>query len=139
MGLAFKVFVSQTGSAALQKSIDAKTKDGVVMQQFKARVRYLSNTPKSDWKKPHARKLQGVADIYEIRFSANGVEHRPLGFFGPNVKEFTILIWSTHKQKIYDPADAINTADTRRKLVQKETASCVPLKIDGEEFPCAEE
>lgn len=137
LGWRFKVYVSSTGSEALQKDINGQ--DDTVIQCFKVRVRYLSNTPKHDWKKPHARKLQGVTDIYEIRFKANGVEFRPFGFFGPSEKEFTILVWATHKQDIYDPHDAIKTADSRRGFVQNGSARCVPLKIDGEEFPCPEE
>ncbi|MCF8149165.1 MAG: hypothetical protein K9K30_00865 [Burkholderiaceae bacterium] len=132
----FKVYVSETGSQALQKSIDAK--DEVVIQYFKTRIRYLANTPKRDWKQPHAKKLKGVRDIYEIRFAASGVQHRPLGFFGPGEKEFTIVLWATHKQDIYDPHNAINTADGRRKLVSNRDADCLPLKINGEKFPCAE-
>jgi len=107
--------------------------------QFKVRVRYLANIPKRDWKKPHALKLQGATDIYEIRFKANKVEQRPFGYFGPKNDEFTILEWATHKQDIYDPSDAIKTADERRKLIERGAARCVPLQIDGEEFPRAEE
>jgi hypothetical protein len=134
LGWKFNVFVSPTGSTALQKTIDAQ--DTTVIQQLKVRIRYLANTPKSDWKKPQAQKLKGVKDIYEIRFSANGVQYRPFGFFGPGPKEFTILVWATHKQDIYDPNDAINSAGSRRKSIEDGHAHCVPLKIDGEEFPC---
>lgn len=136
MGWRFKVYVSPTGNA-LQKFIDEQ--DDAVMQHFKVRVRYLSNTAIRDWKEPAAKKLHGIADIYEVRFKANGVQHRPLGFFGPNKGEFTILVWATHKQNIYDPHDAINTAGKRYGLIQNGSASCVPLKINGEEFPCSEE
>lgn len=135
IGWQFRVFVSETGSNGLQKTIDAQ--DEAVIQHFKVRVKYLANTPKRDWQEPYALKLKKVTDIYEIRFKANGVQFRPLGFFGPDGNEFTILIWATHKQKIYDPHDAINTADSRRKLVRTGRARCVPLKVNGEEFPCA--
>lgn len=131
----FMVYVSPSGSVALQKTIDRQ--DETVIQKFKVRVRYLWNTPKRDWQKPYALKLHGVTDIYEIRFEANGVQHRPFGFFGPNENKFTILIWATHKQVIYDPHDAIKTAGTRRDDIQKGSARSVPLQIDGEEFPSA--
>lgn len=129
--------MSSAGSTSLQKTIDAQ--DEAVIQHFKVRVRYLANTPKGEWKKPHAIKLQGVTDIYEIRFKANGIQFRPFGFFGPGPNEFTILVWATHKQDIYDPNDAIKTADTRRKDIQAGSARCVSLKVDGEDFPCTEE
>ena len=136
LGWKFKVYESPTGSQALQKCIDEL--DAAVKQHFKVRVKYLSNTGIRDWKEPQAKKLKGVTGIYEIKFKANGVQHRPLGFFGPNDDEFTILVWATHKQDIYDPNDAISTAERRRNFIKTGGASCVPLQIDGEEFPCAE-
>lgn len=131
------MYVSSAGNAEVQKAINGKDEEW--MQHFKVRIKYLANTPKRDWKKPYALKLQKVTDIYEIRFQANGVQQRPFGYFGPRDKEFTILILATHKEKIYDPNDAIKTAESRRKYIQDGRASCVPLTIDGEEFPCAEE
>ena len=136
LGWKFKVYESPTGNKALQKRIDKLA--AAVKEYFKARVRYLSNTGISDWKAPQAKKLKGVTGIYEIRFKANGVQHRPLGFFEPNADEFTILVWATHKQDIYDPNDAISTAEKRRNQIKTGSASCVPLQIDGEEFPSAE-
>ncbi|WP_239250057.1 hypothetical protein [Candidatus Nitrotoga sp. M5] len=137
LGWKFMVYISPTGSTALQKQIDEI--DEVVIQKFKTRVRYLSNTFKRDWNRPHARKLKGATDIYEIRFEANGVQQRPIGFFGLLSNDFTILIWATHKQDIYDPAEAIETASKRRDFLKKGTASNSPLQIDGEKFPCSEE
>ena len=132
----FKIFVSETGSDALQQYIDGL--DPAVIQKFKTRVRYLKNTPVPDWKKADVKKLKDFA-ILEIKLDANKKEHRPLGYFGPGKSEFTILEWATHKQDIYDPHNAIKTANARRTLVENGSASCVPLKIDGEEFPSAEE
>ena len=137
LGWRFKVYVSDAGNSGVQKIIDGQ--DEAVIQHFKIRVKYLANTPKRDWQEPHALKLKKVTDIYEIRFKANGVQVRPFGFFGPNVNEFTILVWATHKQKIYDPHNAIDTANSRRKLIQEGKARCVPLQINGEEFPCVED
>lgn len=132
LGWVFKIYVSPSGRTA-QKEVDEQ--DAVVVINFKTRLRYLANTPKADWKKPHARKLKGVKDLYEIRFEANNVQHRPLGFFGLGAKEFTILIWATHKQDIYDPSEAIETAEKRRALIEKGEASCLLLKINGKHFP----
>lgn len=102
---------------------------------FSAAIRYLANTPKIDWQEPKAKKLKGVKDIYEIRFKAEKKQYRPLGFFGPGKDEFTITVWATHKQDIYDPDDAIETASQRRDDVIETRANTSPLTIDGEEFP----
>ena len=130
----FKIFVSETGSDALQQHIDGL--DPAVIQKFKSKVRFLKNTPVPDWKRTGVKKIASF-DILEIKLDANKTEHRPLGYFGPGKNEFTILEWATHKQDIYDPHDAFKTANSRRTLVENGRASCVPLKIDGEEFPCA--
>jgi hypothetical protein len=134
-GWRFNVYVSPSGSNGLQQQIDKLSPE--IEQSFKVRIRYLSNTPKQDWKRPHAAKLQGVEEIYEIRFKANRVEMRPLGFFGPQENEFTILIWAAKKEDIYEPPNAIKTAESRRKEIIRQQASCLPLQIDGEEFPVA--
>jgi len=97
----------------------------------------FGTSPKIDWHEPFAKKLQDVKDIYEIRFKAEKVQHRPLGCFGPGTNEFTVLIWASKKQNIYDPSGAINTADNRRKEIAGGQASCAPLTVDGEEFPPA--
>ena len=129
----FKIFVSGTGSNALQQHIDGL--DSAVIQQFKTRARYLKNTPVRDWKNAGVKKIKNH-HIFEIKLKAINTEHRPLGYFGPGKNEFTILEWAIHKQDIYDPHDAFETASSRRTLVEKRLASCVPLKIDGEELPC---
>lgn len=135
MSWTFRTYVSPTGRNDVQKRIDALR--SAVLVHFKARLRYLANTPKIDWHEPFAKKLQDVTHIYEIRFKAEKVQYRPLGCFGPGANEFTVLIWASKKQNIYDPSGAIKTADTRRKEIAGGQASCTPLTIDGEEFPPA--
>lgn len=132
MSWLFRTFVSQTGRSDVQKQIDALSP--VVLQHFSTRVRYLANTPKVDWHEPEAKKLQGVEYIYEIRFKS-AIQYRPLGFFGPNSNEFTIVIWASKKGSVWTPSGAIETAQRRRKEVIEGTASCADLQIDGENFP----
>ncbi len=133
----FKTYISQTGRREVQEKIDAL--DEVIRIAFEVRVRYLANTEKSDWKKPHARKLSGVKDVYEIRFKADGIEHRPLGYFGPGACDFTILIWSHKKQDVYTPSDAIKSAEKRRKLAVSGKTEFADLQVDGANFPPIEE
>lgn len=53
--------------------------------------------------------------LYELRIVCSGVQYRPLGFYGPQQKQFTILIGSTEKGKV--PTSTLKVADERRKLV----------------------
>lgn len=133
MAWKFRTYVAPTGRTDVQNSID-KAK-GAITEHLKAAVRYLANTPKIDWHEPSAKKLQGVKEIYEIRFKAENKQYRPLGFFGPRPNDFTIIVWATKKQNIYDPPAAIETAVKRRQEVIDGSAANASLKIDGEEFP----
>ncbi|MEW6687557.1 MAG: hypothetical protein AB1452_00570 [Pseudomonadota bacterium] len=137
MAWQFRTFVSPTGRNDVQQAVDEARPE--VLEQFQVRVRHLANTQKIDWHEPEAKKLKGVADIYEIRFKAERRQHRPLGFFGPQAGQFTILVWAEKKQDVYKPADAINTASKRRNLVLGGSAQTAPLLIDGENFPPAGE
>ena len=133
----FRTYVSETGRGEVQKHIDAL--DVEAAEFFRAAVRWLAPMPASEWHEPKAKKLHGYKELYEIRFKANGVQQRPIGFFGPESNQFTILIWATHKQRVYKPAEALDTADRRRKAVVTKTAGSTPLQVDGEDFPTTEE
>lgn len=132
MGWNFKTYVSATGRSDVQNDIDALDED--VREHFLSRLRYLANTPKIDWHEPQAKKLKGVEDVYEIRFKAGNIQYRPLGWFGPGERDFTILVWAYKKQNVYTPAEAINTAENRGKLLRKGKAKCIGLKILGADF-----
>ncbi len=86
------------------------------------RLRYLRDQPPTGWNDPHARMLASRHDpdcknIYEIRFKANGVQQRPMGYFGPRNNEFTIVLWATHKDDKWDPSNFCELAKRRWKLV----------------------
>ena len=136
MGIELKTYVSTNGRNDVQDSIDEF--DEVEMACFTVCIRYMVNYPRKDWG-DRLKKLKGVDDIYEIRFKANNKQQRALGYFGPEENEFTITIWATHKQDIYKPSDAIKSAGKRRDQIVAGQATCVALKIDGEEFPPPED
>jgi hypothetical protein len=129
----FSVYFSGSGRSDTQRIIDQLDVETKIA--FAVRVRYLANTLRKDWIEPQAKRLQGERNIYEIRFKARQLQCRPLGYFGPGEKQFTILIWCTHKQQIYFPPDAIKTAARRRSNIDGGRAYIEPLKIDGEVFP----
>ena len=70
------------------------------------------------WEIPWAKHLG--ESLIEIRVSGN-VQWRILGYYGPKGerKAFTILLICNHKQNIYQPHDAINTARKRLKMVEQ--------------------
>jgi len=84
-------------------------------RDFEDRLRYLSNVPRHLWTLPYYRQLN--THIGEIRFKANRVQHRPLGFFGPDAGQFTLLIGAKEKDRKFIPKDAVEQAEQRRRLV----------------------
>lgn len=54
--------------------------------------------------------------IWELRWTAEKVEHRILGYFaGP--REFVMLAGCTHKGRVYDPPQVFATAADRRRMI----------------------
>ncbi|WP_429344061.1 hypothetical protein [Paraburkholderia sp. GAS42] len=97
------------------------------------RLRYLRDQPPSGWHDPHAKKLDSsrdhdCKDIYEVRFKANGIQHRPMGYFGPAADEFTIVIWATHKGSQYDPSNFCERA--KRRWDEHRAGGCTTQEIE---------
>jgi len=58
---------------------------------------------------------KGWDGLYELRIVFSGVQYRPFGFYGPQQRQFTILVGSTEKGKV--PNSTLKVADERRKIV----------------------
>jgi len=65
----------------------------------------------------------GFPDIWEIRAGNSGVQYRPLGFYGPKSKEFTLVIGTIEKGGKIPKGDG-NTAVERRKRVLGGWSTC---------------
>jgi len=80
---------------------------------------------KADWGGGHefARLQDGLG---EIRWKIENVQHRIIGCAWKNPAGYLLLIGCTHKQRIYNPPDAIGTADKRRRGItfQKRGSVC---------------
>lgn len=73
-----------------------------------------------NWREPLAKKLENANGIIEIRFKAGGVQQRPLGFYGPNRMQFTILVCAIEKNNRFVPPDAIAIAENRKAEVEQD-------------------
>jgi len=87
------------------------------------------------WRDPHAKKMSweyddDCKDLYEIRFKANGVQQRPMGYFGPKPGEFTIVVWVTHKGSQYKPSNFAKLAVARWSDVKSGAARTEEIEID---------
>lgn len=129
----FATYVAASGKREIQETIDRY--DDYAMQAFSRQVAHLAHATKDKWHEPFAKKLQGNGALYEIRYKANNSATRALGFFGPTEKTFTITLICNHKQNVYKPPDAIETARKRAKQVEDGSRETRPLQVDGEDFP----
>jgi len=129
----FEIFVSSVGRVDVQDTIDRY--DDYAREAFSRAVMHLAVSPKEQWHEPQAKKLKNEHPLYEIRYKANRCATRAIGYFAEGKAVFVITNICTHKQNIYQPADAFKTAHTRRKQIQTDIASTISLKIDGEDFP----
>ena len=66
---------------------------------------------------PLFEPLTGYPGILEIKFKARKVQWRPLGFYGPEQLEFTLLVGAKEMNNRFVPASAPETAKGRRALV----------------------
>jgi hypothetical protein len=78
--------------------------------------------------------IRGQKGYWELRWTAEKVEHRIFGYYG-GPSQFVMLIGCTHKGKVYDPQDAFNTLKKlRQKLEVKEGVLSIyePVAIGGD-------
>jgi hypothetical protein len=65
-----------------------------------------------------AKDLRGdAAGLREIRFKADGVQQRPIGFRSGEL-EFTLLLWAQHWGAKWRPSQAFEIAQKRKDEVQ---------------------
>lgn len=94
--------------SGLQKAARAK---------FLARMAGLRDQPQHNWNGTRTKQLNGYDGLLEVRFKANNVQHRPIGFFGPDKMEFTLLVGAIEKNNQFIPKSAPDTAIARKKKV----------------------
>lgn len=73
---------------------------------------------KAEWKYPEFKRLED--GLGEICWKCDNKQHRLIGCSWKSPNGYLLLIGCTHKQKIYDPPDAIVTADKRPRGIQFE-------------------
>jgi len=73
---------------------------------------------KAEWKYPDFKRLDD--GLGEIRWKCDDKQHRVIGCSWKNPKGYLLLIGCTHKQKVYNPPDAIATANKRRRGLEFE-------------------
>ena len=91
---------------------------------FEDRLNYLANSPMSSWVRPMYAPAKKGSGLGKIRFKADRIEYRPLGFFGPGGQQFTLLIGAQERDRKLIPRDAVKQAMRRRDLIIAD-GSCI--------------
>src|ERR1700729_1142106 len=71
-----------------------------VRAKFRATLNGLRAQPGIEgWSRPNGFDRLGgkYRQLGKLRIKAANAQHRLLGFFGPNIGEFTFLIWATER------------------------------------------
>lgn len=114
----FKAFIKESGQDAFEDWLEDQTAQGE--ERIRALIKRMSNL--KTWDRPFFGDLHGkkYKEIKEIIVKSDK-QYRVLGCFGPGPQIFTILIGATkvsqHKKTIWNPPNAPDTAEKRRKLV----------------------
>jgi len=102
---------------------DLSAQERADADQFIEKMRKIT-----DWRLPYYRpKLIGYKALGELRWSSEKKQHRLIGYLEHGV--FFALIGCTHKQQVYKPAEALKTADKRKKDIKDGRAETVPYDL----------
>jgi hypothetical protein len=87
-------------------------------QDFDDLLRYLAVTPRHLWERPKFAPVSGYVGLGKLRFKANRIQYRPIGFFGPQQGEFTLLMGAEERGGRWVPVDAPDQALRRKATAQ---------------------
>lgn len=129
-----KCYVSASGKNEVQTTYDSGS--DALKAELEVEVAYLKVRGREEWQRPHAAKLSKCTefrDFFEIRLFADNVQQRPIGYFGPNPNDFTILLWAHEKGGKLKPDNWCKKANRLRKEIIAGTATVADLMFEGDE------
>jgi len=113
----------------LEKRVSIGERKGVRVE-LEAILRNLRFLRAESWSRPQFAWLQGhnCQGIGELITDYRGVPYRPLGCFGPEPDQFTLLIGARKDRKRkgkvqWDPENAVETAVQRKALLNEQRVS----------------
>lgn len=111
----FRYYVAPDGTRDVKDSYDAGSKK--LRAKFLSRITTLAQLEFLEWGEPSFKTLHGdCTGLGEIRFKADDVQQRPLGFrSGP--MEFTIVFWAIEKEDKFVPRNACRKALERKNEI----------------------
>jgi hypothetical protein len=113
----FKCYCSEAGRDLidpwyLDLPVKAQAKLDKLLEHFR-------DNPHHKWGGNYLQPLVGYEGIFEIKFQMLNVVYRPLGYFGPERRDFTFLIGAREQGDAFVPVDAPDRAVERRETVRR--------------------
>jgi hypothetical protein len=113
-----RCYVSSTGRDMIEDWCEDES--DAVQAAVDVALEYLVQRPRNEWRRPEFDLLSGrMREIGEIRFKVDK-PYRIFGFFGPNAREFTLLVGASKKGNNYTPRNALETALERMAVVKSD-------------------
>lgn len=110
----FFEFVSDAGEAQFSLWLHAQPEEA--QAAIDTRIVMMMRLSKQQWSSKWIQPYKGYDKLLELRITQNKIQYRPLGCFGPDRQEFTILAGAKEKNwKI--PKPTLATAMSRMQLV----------------------
>ena len=81
-----------------------------------------------DWPEQYISALKGWPELVELRVVSAGSQYRPLGFYGPARRQFTLVLGAVEKGKL--PSRVLEAANERRKIVLADTSRVCQHEFD---------
>ena len=111
----FRHYVDENGLSDVRATYESGSKE--LRARFLSRLRTLAQLPPNEWHETYCKALVGpCTGLSEIRFKADKVQQRPLGFRSGQ-HEFTILFWAKEKNSRFVPLSACERALRRKAEV----------------------
>lgn len=109
-----RVFITPRGESEIDGWLDAQGPK--VRAKIDKIVRHLEI--EKEWKRPYFDKFQGHDKLHEIRITCFDNEYRLIGCFGPQPKNFTVLVGAIEKNRgRYEPRSVLEIAEQRIELI----------------------
>ena len=66
----------------------------------------------------------GFEDILELRITSGNVQYRPLGFYGPERRAFTLVVGTIEKGGKLPRGDGASAIERRRRIIKEGWPTC---------------
>jgi hypothetical protein len=105
-------FLDGRGVNLIRQWLDGSDVPEKASAKIDARILYMQTVRL--WPEQYVSSLDGWPDLVELRVVSAGSQYRPIGFYGPGRREFTLVLGAIEKGKL--PRRVLQAADDNRKI-----------------------